>query len=192
MENSPRIENIFRRLLARDEPAAEYTISELVAVYNLAVVDLERPKDVIKSFRDHPTAVRRVEGVLLEIRSEPPGRARLANDPAAEPLRQAVVADQAAALASAAEDHASTAPAPELRADGYPVVPTPRNRGQFRGDQTITVIAPRNPKRGAAAERFAKYRTGMTVDEYAAALGDRTAANRELKWDTAHGYVKVK
>lgn len=45
-----------------------------------------------------------------------------------------------------------------------------------------------NPKRGTAAERFALYKNGMTVDEYIAAGGKRADVN----WDVAQGFISTK
>lgn len=58
----------------------------------------------------------------------------------------------------------------------------------FGGDAVITVLAKDNPKRGGAAERFALYKNGMTVDKYIAAGGKRADVN----WDAAQGFIKVK
>jgi hypothetical protein len=44
-----------------------------------------------------------------------------------------------------------------------------------------------DPKRGAAAVRFAQYRTGMTVQEYVAACDNLTVPNYaiyDITWDT--------
>ena len=49
-----------------------------------------------------------------------------------------------------------------------------------------------NPKRGKAAERFAKYATGQTVAQYAAAIRNRAKALRDVKWDSSQGWIRLK
>ena len=52
-----------------------------------------------------------------------------------------------------------------------------------------------NPKRGAAATRFALYRDGMTVGEYIAAVtkaGVKSAvATADLKFDAARNFIAI-
>lgn len=58
------------------------------------------------------------------------------------------------------------------------------------GDAKIKLLVEKgtNPKRGTAAERFALYKNGMTVDEYIAAGGKRADVN----WDVGQGFIEVK
>lgn len=53
----------------------------------------------------------------------------------------------------------------------------------------ITVLVTGNPKRKAPAARFAKYKTGMTADQYAKAVGNATLAKLDLAWDYNHGFI---
>ena len=55
--------------------------------------------------------------------------------------------------------------------------------------QTVTLLASKNPKRpGTAAHaRFAKYRNGATV----AACIKAGILVADLKWDLAHGFIKL-
>lgn len=56
----------------------------------------------------------------------------------------------------------------------------------------ITLLATTNPKRSTAGERFAKYRTGMTVAEYTAEIGgDAAKAARDIAWDRNQGWITV-
>lgn len=55
------------------------------------------------------------------------------------------------------------------------------------GTSKITLLVKENPKRGASAERYALYKTGMTVDAYVEAGGRRA----DIAWDVAHSYIKV-
>ena len=67
----------------------------------------------------------------------------------------------------------------------------PKRRGPFPSDAIITLISEDNPKERTARERFSKYRTGMSVEEYIRTVGDRALAQRDLAWDTKMGYILV-
>lgn len=56
-------------------------------------------------------------------------------------------------------------------------------------DAIIRVLVKDNPKRpgSRAAADFARYRDGMTVKEFLQAGGSRAG----LKWDSAHGFIRV-
>lgn len=56
------------------------------------------------------------------------------------------------------------------------------------GTAKIKVLVAENPKRAAAATRFALYKNGMTVDEYIAAGGTRADVN----WDVKQTFIEVK
>lgn len=68
---------------------------------------------------------------------------------------------------------------------------------KFAMNAVITVLAPANPKRRAAAVRFALYRDGMTVAQYIKAIksrrlhGGAEIAGRDLAWDAKVGHIKV-
>lgn len=71
-------------------------------------------------------------------------------------------------------------------------VPDDSNRGRKRryaDDQVITVLADKNPKRegSAAHDRFAKYRSGMTVAQAVAAGVTRG----DLTFDADHSFIKI-
>ena len=53
--------------------------------------------------------------------------------------------------------------------------------------RVITLLVAENPKRGASAQRYALYRTGMTVGEYLAAGG----RSKDINWDVAREYITV-
>lgn len=56
----------------------------------------------------------------------------------------------------------------------------------------IKVNATQNPKKRGAAERFSKYRDGMTPNEYAQAIGgDPNQAYRDIVWDSENGYIEL-
>ncbi len=68
--------------------------------------------------------------------------------------------------------------------------PNPRRSGPARDDnEIITVLVTGNPKRAgsAAYERFALYRTGMTVGQFLATGGLRV----DITWDVNHGFIKL-
>lgn len=59
----------------------------------------------------------------------------------------------------------------------------------------ITLRRPDNPKSGASADRFALYRSGMTVGEYLdrchAIQGERNRWRADLAWDVERGFISV-
>lgn len=57
----------------------------------------------------------------------------------------------------------------------------------FPNDHIIKLVIDHNPKRGASAERFALYRSGMTVED-ALKAGVRRA---DLKWDTQRNFIEI-
>lgn len=69
---------------------------------------------------------------------------------------------------------------------------------QIAATAKITVLSPQNPKRphSASFQRFALYRTGMTVGEYLAAAvalqgGKQGRWRQDLSYDEKHGFIKV-
>jgi hypothetical protein len=101
-----------------------------------------------------------------------PGFARLKAHPDAEKIRQKTVKEQKAARKAVS----GAAPKEDLR--------------------RITVLREQNPCRGKAKARFAKYRTGMTVEEYAeaviaAGLGDDKRARRDVRWDCKRRFISA-
>jgi hypothetical protein len=68
---------------------------------------------------------------------------------------------------------------------------------RFPAELVITVVAPANPKRRAAAVRFALYRSGMTVAAYVKAVkarrlpGGAAIAYRDLAWDSKVGHITL-
>ena len=65
-----------------------------------------------------------------------------------------------------------------------------KKRTRIKKTAIITVLATENPKRpnSMAAERFALYKTGMTVAEYVEAGG----RSGDLHYDIANGHIEVK
>ena len=60
----------------------------------------------------------------------------------------------------------------------------------------ITLVQSANPKKGKSLHRYAEYRDGMTVAEYAEALkakglGGKTLANADLRWDVARNFISI-
>lgn len=67
----------------------------------------------------------------------------------------------------------------------------PGKRGRqpgIAGTAKIKILTAENPKRAVAAERFALYKNGMTVDAYIEAGGTRADVN----WDVKQGFIEVK
>jgi hypothetical protein len=61
--------------------------------------------------------------------------------------------------------------------------------------QVIRVLVDANPKRGASRARFARYRTGMKVEDYVAKFvkaGDPSSLARgDLRWDVARKFIAI-
>lgn len=72
------------------------------------------------------------------------------------------------------------------RTDGSKLAGTPN---PIEEERVITVMAAGNPKKvgSAARERFALYKTGMTVGQFLAAGGSRA----DIRWDSSHGFIKI-
>lgn len=60
-------------------------------------------------------------------------------------------------------------------------------RSTFPATAVITLLVATNPKRGASAERFAKYVNGMTVGE----AKDAGVLAADLKWDLERGFIGI-
>ena len=58
-------------------------------------------------------------------------------------------------------------------------------------DATITVLTDKNPKRPGSAshDAYAKYASGMTVQEFLDAVGAKATAH--IVYDAAHGFIAV-
>ncbi len=152
-------------------------------------------------FRDKPTGIKAIKGLLVQIAAtahlpeEPaptPGLARLRAAPTADAIRNRVLQDQedATRLAVKARDGAP----PALETDPVPVQAPPRQRAATIADTAIiTVVAETNPKREGTAsfDRFKGYRGKCTVADYISRTGDRTIALRDIAHDAAKGFIKV-
>jgi hypothetical protein len=151
-------------------------------------------------FRDKPTGIKAIKGLLVQIAAtahlpaEPaptPGLARLRSSPQAETIRNRVLQDQedATRLAVRARDAAP----PALETDPVPVQ-VPRQRAATIADTAIiTVLAASNPKREGTAsfDRFKGYRGKCTVADYVSRTGDRTIALRDIAHDSAKGFIRI-
>ena len=66
---------------------------------------------------------------------------------------------------------------------------------QTAGQRLIRILQPDYVKRGKAADRWARYRDGMLVDDYidaSIAAGDtRGDAVRDLRYNVQHGLIKI-
>ncbi len=150
-------------------------------------------------FRDKPTGVKAIKGLLVQISATPeeaeeaagvsPGLKRLRAAPQAEAIREAVLEDQkkATKLAKRGRDGA-------VGNESEPVpVKERRGRATFSDDAQIEVLVAENPKRKGTAcyTRFEKYGRGCTVGEYARATGDRRKALQDVAWDVEREFVRV-
>lgn len=199
-----------------DKPVTEYSISQLLALYN----DISRHNGTPvrnSTFRNKETAIKAVNGVLTQANTsvssdeaEPvlpegkvllvtPGLARLRSSPLADQLRESVLADQEAAAEVATNLHDATEVAHDSRAaapDTTVANPEVAKRGRtpsLTGNEVITLLVDKNPKRAGSASsaRFDKYRDQMTVDQYGAAVRDRPKAIRDVQWDVKAGFIKL-
>ena len=107
---------------------------------------------------------------------------------AAEPTKKAVAKKADAAPAKKAEVAVPAKKAAPTKKAPEPEVGARGRQPNIAGSAKIKILAKDNPKRAAAAERFALYKNGMTVDEYIAAGGKRADVN----WDVAQGFIEVK
>ena len=103
------------------------------------------------------------------------------------PAKKAAAAEKPAAKKTAAPAK-KPAPAAKKAAAAAEPAGTRGRAPNISGDAVITLVAKENPKRGGAAERFALYKNGMTVDQYIAAGGKRADVN----WDMSMDFIKVK
>jgi hypothetical protein len=186
-----------RRVLTRLGECGRMIIRDVTGFY--AVPDPEDERN--KSRFVQP------ESLIVEETTGGPGRARLTADPAAaEALRQAVVADQAKAATAASQarilpqTNGGLTGADRARDRAPPVSeddPVQVRKGQWASkntmDAAVIKVLVSNPKRegSKAHARFALYRTGMTVAEYRAAVGDATNARADLAWDVRHKFITI-
>jgi flagellar biosynthesis GTPase FlhF len=116
--------------------------------------------------------------------------ARVAREAAAA-ARKAAAEAKAADRAKAAEERKAAAAAKKAEREAAKATkPTPSPKGPrsvYKPEEVITVLVAENPKRGISAERFAKYRTGMTVKE---AL-EAGVLSADLTWDTGRRFINI-
>jgi hypothetical protein len=94
---------------------------------------------------------------------------------------------------AAPETPAAETPAPETAK----VVKIRYAKRDWAPTDVITLLQPANPKTGASKARYALYKDGMLVSEYAAAVvglggkNTKTLANADLRWDVARGFITI-
>lgn len=105
------------------------------------------------------------------------------------PAKTAAEAPAPAKKAAKKEEPKKGAPTKGASKKGEAAEPAGRGRApNIAGTAKIKILVKENPKRGGAADRYALYKNGMTVDEYIAAGGKRADVN----WDVAQGFIEVK
>lgn len=154
-----RFENILAKLLTKQAIPDEYSTTELVEVYNIAVARLDRAGDKIKSFHDKGKAVKRVTHVLVELVSQ-----------AAIDKRETKAAVLAVLTPSPSKTNGVTA------ADAFAgrILPPAKtkapakgaSRSKVDGTKTIHLVKDANPHRAGSKdfEKYAKISEGMTVE----------------------------
>jgi hypothetical protein len=94
---------------------------------------------------------------------------------------------------AAPETPAAETPAPETAK----VVKIRYAKRDWAPTDVITLVTTANPKSGASKARYALYKDGMLVSEYAAAVvglggkNTKTLANADLRWDVARGFITI-
>lgn len=93
-----------------------------------------------------------------------------------------------ATLSKAAKAHGKKGKKAEAAPTAPKTTRAPRNNGpKVAGDAKITLLRKDNPKRGASADRYKLYKSGMTVDDYVKAGGFRA----DIAWDMEREFIKV-
>lgn len=154
---------------------------DLVYAFNtLRLLVTPQPKEVAK-FADKATAVKRVWALYEQLGTSQNATAPEA--PAASAEQEATVnetqVNEEADMAAKKNAKKTATKTPKATKGG--------RKSKFEGTQKITVIAETNPKRGAAKERFALYRSGMLVSTFF----EKGGRLLDLNWDVKHGFVKV-
>lgn len=190
----------------QDPEFANFTIPEMIRSYNemiMTAIDLGMTgKKTRTSFHDRTDGLARCEALHSSIKAfrsgmkaeetrpegTSPGLVRMQNNlgpERTEALRAQTVEQQQQALADA-----GTGKEPAMGKKKEVKKARGRAAG-FGGDQHITVLAEKNPKREgtSAHEAFSHYRSGMRVDTFCEKAGDGAMAH--LRWDAQKGYIKV-
>jgi len=164
---------------------------ELVYAFNtLRLLITPQPKEVGK-FADKTTAVKRVWALYEQLGTRQ--NAIAASDGyATAPEASAVPAEQETKTETETEtpihEEADMAAKKNVKKTKTPKTAGKGGRkSKFEGTQKITVVAETNPKRGAAKERFAIYRSGMLVSTFF----EKGGRLLDLNWDVKHGFVTV-
>lgn len=119
-----------------------------------------------------------------------PGMARMkkrVGAEGAEEIRQKVVAEQDAVKTDVAKRPPTEPKAPPA---DYPP-PAEAKAGKWADSAVITVKAEKNPRTGAAAERFALLKSGMTVGDFVKVSPSRGRAIRDLRKMVKRGHVTL-
>lgn len=165
-----------------DAAYTEMTLVQLLDHYNELAVALGHDRRN-STFRDRPTALKRVEGLLVEIRSL---RSPDTDDEPAPTPREKTVQRLAAKVI------AKTKPAKD---------PATKTRSRIPLTAKIYVLTPdRKVRPGTEAEpMWAAYRNGMTVADYIKKTanvivrphGNPAPARNYLAFDARKGYIKI-
>lgn len=161
------------------------TTAELVAFFN---ANSEKP---VKKFADRATAEKRTTALLTTPKKPDPFAAAAAVLSAGKvTITEPKPPRRTKPTTEAPKPAAKKSPAAKKVAAPKPTSGGAKGRALFTNDGVITVLHKgENPKKAAAADRFALYRSGMTVAAYIAAGGQR----RDVVWDSAHmGWISVK
>jgi hypothetical protein len=161
-----------------DKPIADYSISQLVTVYN----DIARYNGTplrSSTFRDKATAIKAVENALVQANATP----EVEEETVPDAREQHTLKDQL--QESLAETETEAAP-----------VATGKRRGRktsITGNEVIVPLFTKYPlpAGGKPAARWANYTDGMTIDQFGVALRDRKQAIADVRWYVRKGHVKL-
>ena len=116
----------------------------------------------------------------------------------AQKIAAANAAGKVTKVATGAKAKAATKAAPKAAAKGAKAKAAPKaaTKGAPKGPRPdnaakkITLLVKENPKREGTAshQRFALYKSGMTVGEFCTKGGTMG----DVKWDADHGYISIK
>ncbi len=160
-----------------DKPIADYSISQLVSVYN----DIARYNGTPtrnSTFRDKKAAIKAVENALVQANANP--------EP--EDFVEETVVETKPLKAQLQESLAET----ETKAE--PVAGKRRGRKTtITGNEVIVPLFTKYPlpAGGKPAARWAHYTDGMTIDQFGVALRDRKQAIADVRWYVRKGHVKL-
>lgn len=150
-----------------NEMIKTFSITSLVGLWNSAMDHLERPGDKVKSFRDSETALKRVEGILVTLRTPP----KPDSDPTLKPVEETVqgrVSKKAGGSAAETSEQASGTPGKAGKDTGK----------KMKKAKTKREVHP-SSRPAAAGEKPPVHHGNRKLPDLKEAFGTREGSNRE-------------